>query len=138
MRRVALIVARNPKGKILLQHRDGNTTHKPNKWAFFGGHIEEGEEPSVAAAREFMEELGVLIENPIHTLTIMYADMEGLTEKHFFTTDLDESAESLRAKQTEGDGLGWFSREELRGLDMSQEDFYLANKILQSWATDRQ
>ena len=137
MRRVALVLARNSEGKLLLQHRDGNTTHKPNRWAFFGGHIEEGEESVIAAVREFQEELGVVIQNPVHILTICFAEQEGLVEKHFFVIDLNESAESLRARQTEGDGLGWFSLEEVKTLDMTHEDAFLALRIMKTWQNDR-
>ncbi len=46
------------EGKFLLQLRDDipGIAH-PGKWAFFGGHIEPGEEPEEAMKRELAEEI---------------------------------------------------------------------------------
>ena len=44
---------------VLLHHRDGNTIHNPNRWAFFTGLNEPDETPVNAFIRELREELGV-------------------------------------------------------------------------------
>ncbi|MEL6500146.1 MAG: NUDIX domain-containing protein [Cyanobacteria bacterium J06607_15] len=45
-------------GKYLMQLRDDiPTIVYPGVWAFFGGHIEPGEEPEVALKRELLEEI---------------------------------------------------------------------------------
>lgn len=45
-------------GKYLMQLRDDlPTIAYPGVWAFFGGHIEPGEEPEIALKRELREEI---------------------------------------------------------------------------------
>lgn len=48
--------------KLILGKR-APSTNNPNLWNFFGGHIDAGESPAVAAARELAEETGAQI-NP--------------------------------------------------------------------------
>ncbi len=56
---IAVGVLRN-QGQILIQRRRGGGL-LGGLWEFPGGHIEEGENPEQALAREFQEELGVEI-----------------------------------------------------------------------------
>lgn len=51
-------ILRNSKGEILFQLRD-EKGRNPNKWAIFGGGIEENETPLNALIREINEELGI-------------------------------------------------------------------------------
>lgn len=51
---VALVTAYNDQGELLLGRRNDN-----GKWTVPGGHLEEGEEPRAAAARELYEETGL-------------------------------------------------------------------------------
>lgn len=51
MKRVALVIATNAKGQILLGKRNDT-----GKWTLPGGHLNEGEDPEVGAARELKEE----------------------------------------------------------------------------------
>jgi len=47
------------EGKILLQLRDNiPTIVYPGYWAFFGGHLEPGEDPDAGVRRELEEEIG--------------------------------------------------------------------------------
>jgi DNA topoisomerase I len=52
-------IIRNQEGKILLLHRTYTDDFMNGKWGLPGGHIEEGEEASLAAVRETMEETGL-------------------------------------------------------------------------------
>ncbi len=54
---VAICVARNKEGKILITRR--NLKPGKNKWALPSGFIESGEEPEVACLRELKEETGL-------------------------------------------------------------------------------
>ncbi len=46
-------------GQFLLQLRDDNPQiYHPGCWAFFGGHLEPGEQPAEAMQRELQEEIG--------------------------------------------------------------------------------
>ena len=56
---IASALLYNPRGEVLLQHRDDkpDIAH-PNLWSLFGGHKEAGEELSEALVREVGEEIG--------------------------------------------------------------------------------
>ena len=46
-------------GRVLLVHRSPARRWCPDVWDVPGGHVEDGEEPAAALARELHEELGV-------------------------------------------------------------------------------
>jgi 8-oxo-dGTP diphosphatase len=49
---------------VLLCHRSPSRRWYPNVWDLPGGHVEQGETPTVALARELNEELGIQISQP--------------------------------------------------------------------------
>lgn len=54
----------NPKGEVLLQHRDDNPSIRyPGHWALFGGTVEDRESPYDAVRREVREEIGYELTN---------------------------------------------------------------------------
>jgi 8-oxo-dGTP pyrophosphatase MutT (NUDIX family) len=60
--RIAVIALTDPSGAVLLQLRDPDAAVEPGQWALPGGHVEPGETPAEAAARELAEETGLLAE----------------------------------------------------------------------------
>ncbi len=58
--RVVHVLVFDRTGRLLLQKRSLNKDVAPGKWdTSVGGHINPGEEPAAAAAREMAEELGI-------------------------------------------------------------------------------
>lgn len=51
-------------GRVLLCHRSAGRQWFPDVWDLPGGHVECGESPMQALARELEEELGIRIEEP--------------------------------------------------------------------------
>lgn len=49
--------------RVLLVHRHPSRQNFPDLWDLPGGHVEDGEDWSDAAARECLEELGVGVKN---------------------------------------------------------------------------
>lgn len=57
--RLAVIFLVDPRGRVLLQHRDEHAPRAPDRWGMVGGHVEPGEEVDAAARRELLEETGI-------------------------------------------------------------------------------
>src|SRR5262249_42747733 len=58
--RIAVVALTDRTGAVLLQLRDANAAAEPGQWALPGGHVEHGEIPAEAAARELAEETGLV------------------------------------------------------------------------------
>nr|WP_276521489.1 NUDIX hydrolase [Shewanella sairae] len=89
---VGVVIMRN--GKILLGERVGS--HGANTWATPGGHLEVGESIEACAARETLEETGLVVdsfENLSFTNDIFKAE-----DKHYVTL-------FLRAQYTGGEPI---------------------------------
>jgi 8-oxo-dGTP diphosphatase len=65
--------------QVLLGQRAANRNFYPNVWNTFGGHIEPGEQPEQALARELREELGITPTrwSPLGTRTDLLQDQPG-------------------------------------------------------------
>jgi 8-oxo-dGTP diphosphatase len=64
MKEIAHVLLFDRQGRLLIYLRDNKPEIPfPDHWDFFGGHIEEGETPEQALAREVGEELGVRLES---------------------------------------------------------------------------
>jgi len=122
IRRVSLIVLRDKKGKVLLQHRDETAERLPDYWAFFGGGIKDGESPEEAVRREIKEELGIELKDLEFFERYEFKQEEGLYEKFVFVAPLTVSVDVLEKQQEEGQGLGLFSFEELKDLKIFDYD----------------
>ncbi|MBU6415246.1 NUDIX hydrolase [Patescibacteria group bacterium] len=123
----------NKEKKILLQHREPGILIKPDHWAFFGGHIEDGENEEDAVKREFQEELGVAEEFPKffkHDFTReRIQNKEEIVERFFYVMAFDGNESDLRKQLREGDNLGFFSRDELETLRMVSNDREICYEI---------
>jgi len=107
---VAAIIKKN--GKVLLGKR--KNSHGDGTWGFPGGHLEYGESLEECAARETMEETGVIIKNThFGTLT---NDVFHAENKHYITiymlADYDDGeVEVLETNKCEK--WEWFSWDDL-------------------------
>ena len=117
MKKVALGILQNTKGEFLLQHKDKDAPHFPDMWCLFGGGIEAGEEPPDTVVREIWEELRVVI-NGVR-LVAERLDDQAQIHRYFCIGQLDEPIDTLKSQLTEGDDVGYFSREDLRRLNIN-------------------
>lgn len=113
-RNVALIILYDEENKILLQHRDKNIKRLPGYWAFFGGGIENQENPKTAVKRETFEELNYSLVRP---KLIMIQKIKN-TKYVFVEKCKDKSLLTLQ----EGQAMGWYAISETKKLKMSVDD----------------
>ena len=122
------IILINPKGEILLLHRDNIPTIKsPNKWSFVGGVLEEGETPKECILRETKEEINYDVTDI--SLFKEYDDPE--IKRYVFVGKIDKEISELTL--TEGDDMNFFTVENALKIDLSKntkrfiEDYFLKN-----------
>jgi 8-oxo-dGTP diphosphatase len=71
-------------GSLLLQLRDDKAPAYPNVWGLPGGAIEDGETPAEAAARELLEETGLIPAAPVRLFTRQELPSEGRVKHYFY------------------------------------------------------
>jgi 8-oxo-dGTP pyrophosphatase MutT (NUDIX family) len=127
---------------VLLCKRTHDAPIHPANWALFGGKLEKrgskrkrggkrkrDERPEEAAMREVEEELGIkLIATRLEELCRVCVERaNGTWSIHYFRYSLDYDLDKLRLHRNhegkvEGEGLGWFSAEEIHHLLVRPED----------------
>ncbi len=120
VRRTALFVLEDEKGRLLIQHRSKDAKRRPDYWGFFGGGIEEGETPEDAVKREAKEELELGLKDLKFFRRYEQKEEDGFHEKFIFIAPLKCSIEELRKHQKEGQGLKLFYLKNLDNLKISE------------------
>lgn len=121
-------IIQNAAGKYLLQIRDGTEgICNPLKWNFFGGGITDNEDPIAGAVRETQEEL---------TIEVNPDDFELLGELHpqedrlVYVVKYKQPVEWQNITIQEGAGAGYFSKDELLRIDITDATKMLIEKFL--------
>ena len=107
-------------GKVLLCHRHPTRQWYPDVWDLPGGHIESGEHPSAAVARELQEELGIRVD-PAHAVELQtLTPTSDLTISIWLVTKW--TGEVSNRAPLEHDELGWFSLAEVSQLKLASTE----------------
>lgn len=116
--------------RILLQHRSDDAFRFPGMHGMFGGGLEPGETPEEALVREVREELGLELwpGNPIGTHLFRLPDM--IMRIHAWIFDarrapVPVTPKALLASQGEGQGLGFYTQDEVEELDVPGPDQFV-------------
>lgn len=125
VRDVSVLILYTSAGHILLQHRTDDAFRLPGYWAFFGGGIEQGENPTEALTRELREELSYLVQNPKLLLAQKVRDEENDNTKYVFVEQYRDQSLILG----EGQAMGWFSPDETHGLKMVDHDRFVVEQV---------
>jgi 8-oxo-dGTP diphosphatase len=125
VRDVSVFILYTSTGHILLQHRTDDAFRLPGYWAFFGGGIEQGENPTEALEREIREELSYLVQNPKFLLAQKVRDEENDNTKYVFVEQYQDQSLQLG----EGQAMGWFSPDETHGLKMVDHDRFIVEQV---------
>lgn len=130
MKKSVNTIIQNKVGKYLLQIRDGTEgICNPLKWNFFGGNINDGEDPLAAAVREIGEELVITAEpSDFELLGELHPDKSQLVYVIRYKKPLTWQNISIR----EGAGAGFFTNDELLHIDITKT----TRKIIEQYLAD--
>ena len=113
MNDVALIILYDDNKKILMQHRSSDAPTSPDHWGFFGGNIEKNETPYKSIIRETYEELEIKLKKP-KLFHKEYVNIKNKEHTNFYFIEKIEDKNKIQLH--EGQGLGWFSPNEVQNL----------------------
>lgn len=100
-------------GRVLLGRRARNRTWLPGAWDVIGGHVEAGEAPEAALARELLEEVGV-VAGSMRELGTLECAAEGWRLR-LYAVDAWTGGEPQNRRPDEHDALRWMSPEQASG-----------------------
>jgi 8-oxo-dGTP diphosphatase len=124
---VAALLVRD--GRVLLCHRSPGRRWYPDVWDFPGGHVEHGEQPIEALARELKEELAIVIQQPGPELVQVVEP--GFTLRIWMVEKW--VGNPLNASPAEHDDLGWFDVLEVAGLPLAHSGYLALIRNTLAW-----
>lgn len=104
-------------GKVLLCHRHPDRRWYPDVWDLPGGHIEAGETPLDALAREICEETGVVIDLAETVSVFCHSPNPDLDIEVWAVTSWKGGI--INAAPEEHDQIAWFTAPEVETLDLA-------------------
>lgn len=109
-------ILRDEQGRYLFVKRSAKSKTWASKWEFPGGKVHPGENTTDALKREFVEEVALEVTPLKRFLDFTFARPQGdILYKIFFV----EKVSGSPAISEEHDELGWFTAEDMLGLDIS-------------------
>jgi len=127
------VILLSNNNSVLLQRRNKSNRWNQDSWSEFGGQIEKEETPEQAARRELKEELGINITDLKFFKKYNLKRKKGIYEQFVFIASLNYSIKFLKKQQKEGDGLAFFTENEINNLKTADytkrilEDFFRVN-----------
>ena len=111
-------ILQDHQGRFLLLKRSRSSKHQPGFWEFAGGKVDPGEDFASALLREFKEETGLTV-----SLDSVFGSGEWEREDYriaylFMKVSLLSGDVSI---SREHDEFRWFSKEELKKLNVSPQ-----------------
>jgi 8-oxo-dGTP pyrophosphatase MutT (NUDIX family) len=106
-------------GRVLLCHRSPDREWYPDVWDIPGGHVETGEAPAAALARELAEELGVDAEVPDAPIATA---VDGDLRLRVWRIDAWRGRPANRSPD-EHDAFGWFTADEACALALAHPSY---------------
>ncbi len=108
------IIFFNDKEEILLLLRDDNPDILyPDMWDIPGGHVEQNETPEECISREMKEEMGLNLKDFNKFKVVEFSDRI----EHVFWKR--QNLEIDKIELTEGRYLKWFSKDDIRNIDLA-------------------
>ena len=107
-------------GRALLCHRSALKAWFPDVWDLPGGHIEEGETPGQALARELREELGLDVAEPRDECLARVSTDEFEMQVWRIT---EWTGSPANGAPEEHDEVAWFALPEARTLELAHASY---------------
>lgn len=121
--------------KVLIARRSNNVRN-PQLWNFFGGSLDKGETPTMAALRELQEEAGLTLDIEANSLTKLGDIQTKRKHLHLFVAFvIEEVSPILNAESSEA---CWVSVEELVGRKDLHMPTAIFLPILTQYLSDQQ
>ena len=132
---------------VLLCKRTQDAPVHPGYWSFVGGKLDSEEDPEKGLRREIDEEIEI-IDTHTSDLSLQFLCDAKIRSGpswyviRYFSSQLTEDMDKLRLKRTrdedkvEGDGLGWFTEDEVHHIRMRPEDRLAANEFFSKIDTE--
>lgn len=115
--------------QVFIARRAGHQ-HQGGKWEFPGGKVEAGETVFAALQREFMEEVGIMVQQAQPWFVLEYA----YPDKHV-TLDMWRITESQGLGQgLEGQPVAWVPLAELAQLEFPEANAVIIERLLALYA----
>jgi 8-oxo-dGTP diphosphatase len=106
--------------RVLLCHRSAHRRWYPDVWDLPGGHVEPGELPAAALARELQEELGISVvapaDPPVWEIRTETVDMQIWLIEAWRGSPTNVAPD-------EHDAIAWFETDELGGLRLAHDSY---------------
>ena len=119
VRVVAAILRRD--NRLLLCHRHPERAWYPDVWDLPGGHVEHGETPTEALARELREELAVDLQSPLGLPFEEVADSAAAVNMTIWL--IDYAGAVVNHARDEHDELRWVTADEIAGLVLAHPSY---------------
>jgi len=121
--RAAHVLVFNEGGQAFLQLRSKLKDNYPGVWDnACSGHVDAGESYAVAAERELMEEIGLLVDNPLEELFKLEARLENGME--FVTVFMTDSEGPFELNAEEIDDGRWATPTEIQTALQTEPEKY--------------
>jgi 8-oxo-dGTP diphosphatase len=130
---VALLILYDSKKRFLMQQRTDDAPNDPGVWTFFGGGVEEGESVEEGLARELYEELAYEVKDPKKFKRVEDSDLGKEKMWNYFIEEISDKdkfeGDHLRLDLGEGQGLAWFTLDEIRNLKLAPNVYYVLDDL---------
>ncbi len=112
---VAGVVIINDENKILLQKRSRFKLSNPGKWGICSGKVNLGETPLIAAIRETLEEINIILKEKELKLLSIYKSKKARYTIYYARKNVDINQCKIQKEELEE--IKYFNIEELKDLD---------------------